>query len=274
MKIGIVGCSGTGSPVIEQLKRLGVGELVLVDPDFVDKLNLNRILNSTLEDAKNKLPKVEVMKRSVYETGFGTKVISFPSHVSEYQIIKELAECDALFSCVDGAEARHILNLISSFYIIPLFDLGVRIEDDDKGGINSIFGSAHYIQPGGSSLLSRGQYNLQQLQAESMKRVNLNAYKELTENKYLINVNESSPAVISINMYVAATAVNDLLARIHPYRNIPNEEIDVTRILFHEWTLFHDRYEMPCDFFNKYLGIGDVEPLLNNPGLSHGKKAA
>ncbi len=33
--IGVVGCSGTGSVVVEQLARLGVGKLTLVDPDPV-----------------------------------------------------------------------------------------------------------------------------------------------------------------------------------------------------------------------------------------------
>lgn len=274
MKIGVVGASGTGSPLIEQLKRLGVGGLVIVDPDHIDKVNLNRIINSTLNDAKNKVSKVVVAERSIEESGFGTKVTLHKSHISKYEVVKELAECDILFSCVDGSEGRHILNLISSCYLIPLFDLGVRLEADGKGGINSIFGSIHYIQPGGSSLLSRGQYNIQQLQAESMKRVNANAYQELAENKYLINVNEPSPAVISINMQVASVAVNDFLCRIHNYRNIPDEDIDVTRILFHEWALFHENYNSICGFFSKLTGKGDIEPLLNNPELSHDKKAA
>jgi ThiF family protein len=274
MRVGVIGCSGTGSPVIEQLKRFGVGELVIVDPDFIEKPNLNRILNSTINDAINQVSKVDVMKRSVEETGFNTKVISFHSHVSEYEIIKELAECDIFFGCVDGAEGRHILNLISSFYLIPFFDLGIRLEADGKGGINNIFGTVHYIQPGGSSLLSRGQYNLQQLQAESIKRTNISTYDDLAKNKYLINVNESSPAVISINMQVAAIAVNDLLGRLHEYRNIPNDDIDATRILFHEWAMFHESHNICCDFFSKMIGKGDIEPLLNNPALSYGKKAA
>jgi hypothetical protein len=157
------------------------------------------------------------------------------------------------------------------FYLIPYFDLGVRLEADGKGGIENIFGTVHYIQPGGSSLLSRGQYNLQQLQAESIKRVNNSAFEDLTKNKYLINVNESSPAVVSINMQVASVAVNDLLGRIHPYRNSANEEIDATRILFHEWTMFSERFEDTCGYFSKMTGKGDIEPLLNTPELSHDK---
>ena len=42
---------GTGSPVVEQLARLGIGRLVLVDPDRVEDKNLNRILNASREDA-------------------------------------------------------------------------------------------------------------------------------------------------------------------------------------------------------------------------------
>src|SRR5205814_7746412 len=43
LRIAVVGCSGTGSPVIEQLARNSVGSLVLVDPDRVEETNLNRI---------------------------------------------------------------------------------------------------------------------------------------------------------------------------------------------------------------------------------------
>ena len=37
LSIAIIGCSGTGSIVAEQLARLGVGRLILVDPDFVEE---------------------------------------------------------------------------------------------------------------------------------------------------------------------------------------------------------------------------------------------
>jgi len=37
LAVAVIGCSGTGSPVVEQLARLGVGKLVLVDPDHVEK---------------------------------------------------------------------------------------------------------------------------------------------------------------------------------------------------------------------------------------------
>src|ERR1035437_2786223 len=230
-KIAVIGCSGTGSPTIEQLKRYGVGTLVLADPDYVDFLNLNRIIGSTWEDAKNKHLKTHVLERGINETGFETKVINFPDYISSIDIVKELADCDMLFSCVDGAEARHILNMISTFYLIPLIDMGVKLVAEQAGGIKSIYGSIHFIQPGGSSLYSRGQYDLERVRSEAIRRSNS---EEAARNQYLVNVNETSPAVISINMQVAATAVNEFLARLHPYRNVDNKDIDIVRIMFGE----------------------------------------
>lgn len=65
LSIAVVGCSGTGSPVVEQLARLGVGRLLLVDPDHIEEKNLNRILNSTMQDAQKSTPKVEVLRRAI-----------------------------------------------------------------------------------------------------------------------------------------------------------------------------------------------------------------
>jgi hypothetical protein len=260
MKIGVVGCSGTGSPSIEQLKRLGAGELVLVDPDFVDVLNLNRIVGSTRKDAEDKLMKVEVMKRGIDEAGFGTATRTFPTHISYRDVIKELADCDILFGCVDGAEGRHVLNLIASYYLVPYFDLGVKLFADGDGGIDGIFGTVHYIQPLGSSLWSRGQYSLEAVRAESLKRIDHEEYKR---NRYLDKVNESSPAVITINMQVSAAATNEFLGRIHPYRNVNNTEFDTIRIMFSDCVMYTESFPEPCAYFSKFAGIGDIEPILN-----------
>lgn len=269
MKIAVIGCSGTGSIVIEQLKRYGVGHLVLVDPDYVDFLNLNRIVSSTQKDAELKISKTLVMKRGIQETGFGTMVTRFEKHVSEVEIVKELADSDILFSCVDGAEGRHVANLISSFYNMLLIDMGVKLDADREGGIRNIHGCVHIVQPGGSSLLSRGQYTMDAVRSESIRRTNA---EEVKRNQYLAAVNESSPAVISINMQVAATAVNEFLARLHPYRNISNKDIDAIKVMFNDAVCYPEALPEACPFFEKMVGKGDVEPLLNNPELSQHKR--
>ncbi|MEQ1783241.1 MAG: ThiF family adenylyltransferase, partial [Hyphomonadaceae bacterium] len=47
----IMGASGTGSVIAEQVVRLGFSEVTLIDFDRVESKNLNRILNSTQADA-------------------------------------------------------------------------------------------------------------------------------------------------------------------------------------------------------------------------------
>ena len=64
----MIGASGTGSPVIEQLMRLGVGELVR-DDDLTEDRNVNRILNSTMQDAAKQRPKVDVVGDAIKRTG-------------------------------------------------------------------------------------------------------------------------------------------------------------------------------------------------------------
>ncbi|MBO9573359.1 MAG: ThiF family adenylyltransferase, partial [Chitinophagaceae bacterium] len=265
MRIGVIGCSGTGSIVIEQLKRLGAGELVLIDPDTIDVVNLNRIIGSTLDDATSSVLKTEVMAREIQKVGFGTKVIKFDTDVTTRATVKMLAQCDVLFGCVDSAEGRHMADLISSFYLLPLFDLGVRLQADGEGGITDIFGTVHYVQPGGSSLFSRGVYNLEQVRADGSRRVNK---EEAAKDRYLLAANESSPAVISVNMQVASTSVNDFLARIHPYRRVKNAEIDSIRISLADALSYPDRYPDPCAYISRYVGRGDMEPLLNHTELN------
>ena len=57
-KAVIIGCGGLGGYVIEELARLGVGNLVLIDSDVIEEHNLNRQILSTA-DVINR-PKVEV----------------------------------------------------------------------------------------------------------------------------------------------------------------------------------------------------------------------
>lgn len=46
-RVAVVGCGGLGGYIIEELSRLGIGELVVIDPDCFEEHNLNRQLLST-----------------------------------------------------------------------------------------------------------------------------------------------------------------------------------------------------------------------------------
>jgi len=269
LRIAVIGCSGTGSPLIEQLVRLGVGELLLIDPDIVEHKNLNRIYNSTIEDANLKRFKVDVLKDAIDRIGLNTNVITYKQNIySDKFIINEIAGCDIIFGCVDSVDGRHLLNQIATFYLVPYFDLGVKLISDKKGGIDQIMGTVHYLQPGGSSLRTRGVYNEEELRAASMFRTNPEYYKEQKKAGYIVDVVVESPAVISINTQIASMAVNDFLARIHSYKYDPNSEFAISRISFTDAYIQYEVDGEPDPYLSKFIGRGELQPLLNMPELN------
>lgn len=220
LKIGVVGCSGTGSPVIEQLARLGVGTLVIVDPDKVEKKNLNRIVNSTMADAIAGEYKTTVIGKAIRNIGLGTKIVEFNCNLYDNKaVLNELITCDVIFGCVDSVDGRHLLSQLTNFYLIPYFDIGVRLDSDGKGNIVSIVASIHYIKPGHSTLLSRGLYTSQRLFDDSLLRQDPGEFKKREEAGYVKNANVDRPAVISINMQISSMAVNEFLNRIHSFKD-------------------------------------------------------
>jgi len=266
MKIGVVGCSGTGSFVIELLARLGVGELVLVDHDRVEKRNLNRIVNSRLGDVGEY--KARVLKREIESFGLGTIVEAVTKNLYSPEAVIEISRCDVVFGCMDTAEGRHILNKIAAFYVVPYFDLGVHLAADGKGGIDEASGVVHYLQPGGSSLLSRMAYNMKQVQVEGLYRTDPEQYKKELKAGYIEGVEVRSPAVASLNTAIAGIAVNEFLSRLHPFRSCDNRECDVIRFNFMETLIMKESAPDPCTALASYVGMGEMDPPLRMPVLS------
>lgn len=266
LRIAVVGCSGTGSVVVEFLARLGVGTLVLVDDDCIEDRNLNRILNSKRSDEGR--AKVEVLAEAVRAMGLGTEVVPIPSNLFSPEAVRAVAASDAVFGCMDKAEGRHLLNRLATFYLVPYVDLGVHLAADGRGGIDEASGVVHYLQPGGSSLLSRRAYTLGRVRAENLHRTNPAAYAEQRASGYIEGVDEDRPAVVSVNAFVASLAVNEFLARLHPFRSCANRESAITRVNYMEVLVVREEEGEPCALLARHVGRGDVDPLLDFPSLS------
>ena len=268
LSAAVIGCSGTGSPVVEMLARLGVGRLVLVDPDRVEEKNLNRILNATREDAELNRPKVEVMARAIAHMRLGTDVFPLCENLAAPRAVRSVAECDVVFGCMDSIEGRNLLNRLATFYTLPYFDVGVKLVADGHGGIDEACGAVHYVKPGGESLLDRRAYTMNQLKAEGLRRTDPGAYKDQVRAGYIDGVQEDRPAVISVNMHLASTAVNEFLARLHPYRLDENREFAVVRPSLIQGALYRQEEGPPSEGLARNVGRGDVRPLLDMPELS------
>ena len=268
LRVAVVGCSGTGSPVIEQLARNCVGTLVLIDPDRIEEKNLNRILNATMDDARQGRLKVEVAGRAVSSMGLGTVVETYPRNLFDADTLLAVAECDVVFGCMDSVDGRHLLNKLATFYLLPYFDLGVKLEADGDGGVDQVCGTVHYLQPGGSSLLSRHVYTMEQVRSAGLLRIDPAVYRSQVDEGYIRGVQEDRPAVIQLNTLVASLAINEFLARLHPYRLDPNSDYAMHRISLSHGIYEHEEDGDPCALLSRHVGRGDVTPLLDWAELS------
>lgn len=267
LTIGVAGASGTGSIVAEQLYRLGVKRLILVDDDYVEERNLGRILNSTSADAKNRVNKAEMLKRAYDRIGMGTEVIAVPTVIGCPNTVRLLSQCDLIFGCLDSADGRMHLNRLCTFYTLPYIDVGVKLKSD-TGIISEISGAIRYIIPGEASMLSIGAYSIEQVESEALRRKDPNAYRARLAEKYIQGARESSPAVISVNMCIGSLAVLELLNRIHAYRDIENSEVEVLCVNLMEPAFPEPAAPLESDCsLSKYLGKGDCAPLLDMPGI-------
>lgn len=265
LTVAVVGISGTGSPLVEMLFRLGVGRLLLIEPEFVGEENLNRILNATRADIGRR--KVDVVGDAIERAGLGTEVVRIPKYVSDREVVEAIAEADFIIGCMDGAEGRNVLNRLGTCYLLPYIDVGVKLIADGNGTIDEVSTASHYLQPGLSTLGTRGVFTSDEVFADSMRRTNPEEYARRRKERYIAGIDETRPAVISVNFFAASVAVNDFIARLNDYRtdgNVPYAELRAS--LSH--VAFYPEPEKGASPLAKYIGVGDIEPRLDMPELS------
>jgi molybdopterin/thiamine biosynthesis adenylyltransferase len=115
LSIAVIGASGTGSPTLEQVVRLGVGEVVIVDDDHMEDRNVNRILNSTMQDVADSKAKVDVQGDAIEHMGLGTRIIRLRKNLWDPEVIRAVAQCDVVFGCLDTIDGRYLLNTLATF---------------------------------------------------------------------------------------------------------------------------------------------------------------
>jgi hypothetical protein len=276
MSICVIGVSGTGSIVAEQLVRLGVGEIILIDFDKVEDRNLNRILNSSLAAIGSY--KVGMFANAIRLYRPDCEVVALPQSIATPEAILAACKADALFSCVDTAEGRHIADRLSAYFAMPLFDVGVAIptEPTPRGGrrIAEVYGRVDYVYPGGSSLMDRGVYDAALLEAEYLARVAPQTLSSKIADGYLRGMPEEAPGVIALNMRAASACVIEFLARLIPYREFPNETRARSIFMLAEGDedTFAESQFIATQRFP--VAVGVTEPLLGLPALGERRRVA
>lgn len=106
-RVCVVGCGGIGCYVIEELARLGVGEIVALDPDCFEETNLNRQLYSSEQNlGKNKA--LEAAQR-VKLINSRVTILPFSESLTEENAERLFSGCNAVIDALDSAQARRVL---------------------------------------------------------------------------------------------------------------------------------------------------------------------
>jgi hypothetical protein len=261
MHIGVVGAGGTGSAVCEQLIRLGVGHITVIDPDIITDTNVTRVWGSTLDDID--VRKVDIVARSAATIGTGTTVTAVHDTIANEAAARALRHCDVIFGCTDDNVGRLVLSRLAYIHLIPVLDMGVRI-DTDGDHITAIDARITYMAPGSACLDCRGWIDHERLAAEALPD---DEGAALEAEGYVIGLGEPDPSVIPYTTVVAAHAVADLLNRLFGFSPAPNDQI----LQFHAHTIrtpgrpARDGHFCTDPFF---IGAGELDPFLDRPWAS------
>jgi ThiF family len=130
-RVGIVGCSGTGSPAAHVLARAGVQHFVLVDPDTFENSNHERFHASTWHDLNREEAKVALVRRMILSINPSACVTALQGSVLEERILDELLRCDLVLGCTDTHHSRAALSDYATHYLLPCFDSAVLMRAKD-----------------------------------------------------------------------------------------------------------------------------------------------
>ncbi len=208
LHIAVVGAGGTGSAVIEQLCRLGVGTLSIFDGDLFDASNVNRVYGSHVDNVGQ--GKGHIAKENVERIGLGTKLKVYDEPITREQIARRLRNCDVVFGCTDKEIPRSILVQLSLRYLIPVIDMGVSINSNENV-ISDVVGRVTTLLPGEACLFCRKRITAERIRLESLTE---SERKSLIQEDYAPELDMPNPAVIPFTSTVAAVAVSELLHRL------------------------------------------------------------
>lgn len=193
MDIGIVGLGGTGSAVAEQLARMGVKKLRLVDHDKIERSNLSRLYGSTIRDVQKKKYKVDVVGSHLQTINPGLDVARVSETVMKSDVLRSLANCDIIFSCLDRHGPRAVLNELSYQCFIPMIDVGVGLQKDESGLVGGA-ARATIIGPGLPCLICQEIVRPEVITAENLSP---EEYQKRRAEEYVTDLQQNVPSLVS-----------------------------------------------------------------------------
>lgn len=116
--VAVIGCGGLGGYVVEELARLGVGRIVVIDPDVFEEHNLNRQLFSS--PANLATVKVAAAFKRISEINPAVTLIPRQKSFSPENGVDLLAGCQLAVDALDSIQVRLELADVCTAMNIPL----------------------------------------------------------------------------------------------------------------------------------------------------------
>ncbi len=259
LRIGIVGCGGTGSAVAEQLARLGARKLLLIDPDTLSSSNVTRVYGSSPGLVGE--PKVEVLAGHLARIAPDALVTFVRGVITKQSVAKQLVGCDLVFGCTDDNAGRLVLSRFASYFMTPVIDCGVLLSSGRGGTLTGIDGRITTLVPGQACLVCRDRVDLARAGTELLSE---EERCRRVDEGYAPALSGIEPAVITYTTAVAAMAVSELLERLIGFGPHPRP----SELLYRG----HDRelstnIAVPrpghyCHSATGKIGLGETEPFI------------
>lgn len=118
-RVAIVGCGALGSYQAMALARAGVGELRIIDRDYVEESNLQRQCLFTEQDARDGMPKAVAAKTCLAAANSAVSIRAIVADLNADNASEMLDGIDVLLDGTDNFETRYLLNDLSIFKNFP-----------------------------------------------------------------------------------------------------------------------------------------------------------
>jgi len=109
-RVLIVGCGALGASRVDMLARAGVGNLRIVDRDFVEFTNLQRQTLFKESDAVERLPKAIAAQKRIAEINSEIAVEPVVADVNNSNVEALINGCDLILDGTDNFQVRYLLN--------------------------------------------------------------------------------------------------------------------------------------------------------------------
>jgi molybdopterin-synthase adenylyltransferase len=226
LRIAVVGAGGTGSPTATLLARSGVGELILIDNDKLERSNLNRVRGARTADVSQN--KAMVLRNFIRSLGLPTNVSSIDALVDQNPTaIDALSSCDVLFGCTDDEIGREVLTTAAYIYLGAYIDVGLGGRVEEKNGrayLRYHFGRVSTILPEwGECLFCQGVISEAGIRRQYAVRENPSMSAAEARDRYLEGGGEQAPGVGPFTSAVGDYGVATLYDLIAEFRKFPDE---------------------------------------------------